>query len=88
MNTRTQQDTVHFDYPFRLPEFDQPQPAGDYLVDYDEEKTGGFSWQVWHRVGAFIHIPAVTVKCSTRQMVPINSKVLAATLKMDQNDHD
>ena len=28
---------------FRLPGFDEPQPAGDYRVDHDEEAIEGIS---------------------------------------------
>ena len=57
MASRTTQTVVHFSSAFRLPGFDEPQPAGDYRVDHDEESIEGISRLAWRRVGAFIHLP-------------------------------
>ena len=38
MTTRTTQKVVRFLSAFSLPGFDAPQPAGEYLVDHDEEQ--------------------------------------------------
>lgn len=84
MTSRTIQTLVHFSAPFRLPDFDTLQPAGDYLVDHDEEAIEGASWLAWRRVGAFIHLPAISANGSTRQMVPINPADLDAALEKDK----
>lgn len=84
MTSRTTQTVVHFSAPFRLPDFDTPQPAGDYRVDHDEEAVEGASWLAWRRVGAFIHLPAISATGSTQQMVPINPADLDAALAKDK----
>lgn len=84
MTARTTQTTVAFSSPFLLPGFDQPQPAGDYLVDHDEEAIEGPSHIAWLRVAAFIHLPAVGVRSTTRRMVPITPGDLDAALEKDR----
>lgn len=84
MTNRTEQTTVHFSRPFALPGFDEPQAAGDYLVDHDEEQIEGVSWLAWRRVATFIHLPATRSQGSLRQMVPITSADLDAALEKDR----
>jgi len=84
MASRTTMTVVHFSAPFRLPDFDTVQPAGNYRVDHDEEAIEGASWLAWRRVGAFIHLPAISAAGSTQQMVPINPADLDAALAKDK----
>lgn len=83
MTTRTTQTTVRFSAAFDLPEFDQPQPAGDYRVDFDEEQIEGISRIAWRRINTFIHLPAITNQGLMRQMVPIRPIDLDAALQKD-----
>jgi hypothetical protein len=83
MTTRTTQTIVRFSSPFLLPGFDAKQPAGDYRVDQDEEAIEGLSRIAWRRVGAFVHLPGISVKGSTRQMVAINPADLDTMLEKD-----
>lgn len=83
MTSRTKQTTVHFSRPFALPGFDEPQPAGDYLVDHDEEQIEGISWLAWRQVATFIHLPATKSQSATRQMVPVTPADLDAALEKD-----
>ena len=84
MANRTTQIVVHFSAPFRLPDFDTLQPAGDYRVDYDQQAIEGTSWLGWRHVGAFIHLPGIGMRGPTQQMVPINSADLDAALEKDK----
>ncbi|MFU0507482.1 hypothetical protein [Pseudaminobacter sp. NGMCC 1.201702] len=84
MTTRTTQTVARFSSPFLLPGFDAPQPAGDYRIDQDEELIEVFSRLAWRRVGAFIHLPAISATGSTQQMVPINPADLDAALEKDK----
>jgi len=84
MTTRTIQSVAQFSSPFMLPGFDAPQPAGDYRVDRDEELIEGASWLAWRRVNTFIHLPAISAKRSTQQMVPIDQADLDAALAKDK----
>lgn len=83
MTTRTTRTVVRFSSAFLLPSVDAKQPAGNYRVDEDEELIEGVSRLAWRRVGAFIHLPAISVKGSTRQMVAINPADLDAILEKD-----
>ena len=75
MTTRTTQTVVRFSSAFLLPGFDAPQPAGEYLVDQDEESIDGLSRLAWRRVAAFIHLPGIAMRVPTQQMVPILSLI-------------
>jgi hypothetical protein len=43
MTIRTTRTTVSFSQPFKLKDLDDIQPAGDYLLDTDEELIEGLS---------------------------------------------
>jgi hypothetical protein len=84
MTTRTTQSTVRFSSAVQLPGLDEPLPAGDYLVDQDEETIDDLSRIVWRRTGAFLHIPAIGSGSLTRQMLPIAPADLEAALEKDR----
>jgi len=84
MTTRTTPSVVRFNSAFVLPGFDAPQPPGEYRVDLDEESLEGPSRTAWRRVATFIHLPAISAKGSTQQMVPIEAASLEAALVEDR----
>jgi hypothetical protein len=84
MTTRTTRTVVRFSSEFLLPGFETPFPAGEYLVDQDEEPIEGLSRLAWRRVTAFVHLPAIAAQVSTRQIVPVNPPDLDAALEKDQ----
>lgn len=84
MTTRTTQTTVRFSSAVLLPGLDVPLPAGDYLVDHDEESIDDLSRVAWRRTGAFIHIPAIGTPSLTRQMLPITPADLDSALEKDR----
>ncbi len=84
MTTRTTQSTVRFSSAVLLPGMDEPLPAGDYLVDHDEESLDDLSRIAWRRTGAFIHFPAIGSGSLTRQMLPITPADLDAALEKDR----
>ena len=84
MTSRTTQTVVRFSSPFLLHGFDVPEPAGDYRVDHDEESIEVASRVAWRRVAAFIHLPAIGVQGSSRQMVPISPADIEAALLKDK----
>ena len=90
MTVRTKQSVVSFSSAFVLPGFDEPQPAGAYQVDYDEQLMEGLSWLGWQRVGAFIHLPAIGQVSPVHQMVPVEPPDLDAAIEMDRatGQHD
>lgn len=85
MANRTTQTTVHFSSSFLLPNFDGPQPAGDYRVDQDEESIDGAAWLAWRRVASFIHLPAIGSPRSRQELVPVIPADLDAALERDRN---
>ncbi len=84
MTTRTTRSTVRFSSPVQLPGLDGPLPAGDYLVDHDEETIDDLSRIAWRRTGAFIHLPAIGSGSLTRQMLPIAPADLEAAIEKDR----
>lgn len=84
VTTRTTPTIVRFNAAFMLPGFDAPQPAGEYRVDLDEEPLEGASRTAWRRVATFIHLPAISAKGSTQQLVPIEPASLEAALDKDR----
>ena len=84
MTSRTTPTIIRFNAPFMLPGFDAPQPAGEYRVDLDEESLEGASRIAWRRVATFIHLPAISVKGPTQQMVQIEPALLEAALDKDR----
>jgi hypothetical protein len=83
MISRTAQMVVRFQSAFSLPGFDLPQPPGEYRIDHDEELIEIASRLAWRRVATFIHLPAISAKGSTQQMVPIIPADLDAALEKD-----
>ena len=83
MANRTTQTIVHFVHAFLLPGFTKPLMAGDYRIDHDEESIEGLSRLAWHRIGSFIHLPAIGVQSATHQMVSIDPSDLNAAFAND-----
>lgn len=83
MEMRTRRSTVRFSSEFRLYGFDEPQPPGEYRVEYDEEEIEGATFLAFRRVATFIYLPAVAAGQSTRQMVSIDPADLEAALAKD-----
>ena len=84
MDNRTTQKVVRFLSAFSLPGIDTPKPPGEYLVEHDEEPIESGSSPAWRRVAAFIHLPAISIRATTQQMVPIDPTFLEAALEQDQ----
>jgi len=81
---RTTRKIIRFKSAFCLPGFAAPQPPGEYLVDYDEEPIEVANHMAWRRVATFIHLPTISAKGATQQMVPIDQTFLEAALEQDQ----
>lgn len=84
MANRTTQKVVRFLSAFSLPGFEAPQPPGEYLVERDEEPIEVASHLAWRGVATFIHLPAISTRGATQQMVPIDPALLEAALEQDQ----
>jgi hypothetical protein len=57
---RTTRQTLHFSRPFRIEGIEEALPAGDYLVETDEELLEGLSFPAYRRVAAFLRLLPAT----------------------------
>ncbi|MBK3777294.1 hypothetical protein JJL56_31250 [Azospirillum sp. YIM DDC1] len=72
MLTRTSRRTVTFSHPFVLEGIDGVQPAGDYIVETDEELVDGLSFPAYRRVATVILLPARAGGTTLAQAVTVN----------------
>jgi hypothetical protein len=56
MTTRTSRATVTFQRSFMLTGMKEEQPAGDYVVETDEELLDGVSFPAYRRVKVLLHL--------------------------------
>lgn len=56
MTTRTSSKTVTFERPFVLNNFPELLPAGDYIVDTEEEELDSVLFQGWRRVSTTMRV--------------------------------
>lgn len=56
MPLRTTSKTVTFQRPFLIGGFDQPQAAGTYRVDTEEEQIDAVSHPAWKRIATVIEL--------------------------------
>ena len=66
MSKRARKTTVTFRHPFVLRGFQEPFPAGDHVVETDEEAIEGVSFLAYQRVLTLLHVrgkngPGMTV---------------------------
>ena len=79
MAIRTTRSKATFQAPFVLAELDDPQPAGTYDVETDEEIVEGNSRTVYVRVATLLHLD----NGWTTRIVTIDPAGLAAALAND-----
>jgi hypothetical protein len=56
MTTRTTSKTVTFERPFVLDDFPELLPAGDYIVDTEEEQLDSMQFEGWRRVATTMRV--------------------------------
>ena len=79
MTTRTTERTVTFNKSFKLSNFDETIPAGEYRVVTDEEMIAEVSFPVWRRVATTIYLR----KGGTTQVLTIDPRELELLLSRD-----
>jgi hypothetical protein len=84
MTIRTTRTTVSFSQPFKLKDLDDIQPAGDYLLDTDEELIEGLSRLAYRRVATSLHLPSTSRPQSRTELVYVNPAELDAVLEKDR----
>lgn len=58
MKIRTTYRTLSFAHPFQLKDMDVPRPAGDYIVETDEERLQDLSFTAYRRVATRLLLPS------------------------------
>jgi molybdopterin-guanine dinucleotide biosynthesis protein len=84
MTIRTTRTTVSFSQPFKLKDLDDIQPAGDYILDTDEELIEGLSRLAYRRIATLLHLPSTSRPQSHTEVVSVNPAELAAALESDR----
>lgn len=84
MTLRTSTRIVTFARPFELAGFDEPQPAGSYSVETDEELVEGLSFPAHRRIATLMRLPALSGISGTVHTVPIDPAELEQALQRDR----
>jgi hypothetical protein len=84
MTTRTRRKLVTFAQPFFLRAIDALVPAGAYNVDTDEELIDGLSFLAYRRTATWIHLPSVTTKSGSSQMILVQPSELETGYELYQ----
>ncbi len=79
MTTRMTSETVSFTRPFILAGFEHDQPAGDYVVDTEEELVDDLSFPVWRRVATVMRV----TRLGATEHVTIDPDALREALARD-----
>jgi hypothetical protein len=81
---RSTRRIVTFTSSFALRSLEGEQPAGDYLVETDEELIEGISRLAYRRLATHLHLPSRSQSPDTQQMIAIDPVELEAALLRDQ----
>lgn len=83
MAIRTTMTTVTFKKPFSLGALNDPQPAGRYTVETDEERLEGLSFTAYRRVRTLIHIPSRAGRRAISEILVVDPSELEFALELD-----
>jgi hypothetical protein len=75
---------VTFPQPFLLRAIDVVVPAGAYNVDTDEELIDGLSFLAYRRTATWIHVPSITTKSGSSQMILVQPSELEGGYELHQ----
>ncbi len=75
---------ITFGHPFRVAGLDEPQPAGTYTVEIEEELLQALSFTAWRRVYTVMRLPRKPDGPMVDQVVTIDPEALEASLSLDQ----
>ncbi|EYD71498.1 hypothetical protein Rumeso_04899 [Rubellimicrobium mesophilum DSM 19309] len=88
MDPRTTRRTVTFVHPFRIADYEDELPAGDYQVVMDEELLEGRSFEAYRRTGTYLLVGSQAGGRGTAEMRPIDPRDLEAALVRDRAPRD
>ena len=83
MIERTTKAIVAFARPFVLDGFDQELPAGNYVVETNEELIQGLSFPAYRRVSTTLYVDALPGHPAQKQAWVIAPKALDTALAQD-----
>lgn len=84
MSVRTSRATVTFAHPFTIANLDEVQPAGDYLVETDEERMEAVSFLAYRRIRTIFHLHAKSGDPSMTRQMAVEPDDLDAALRRDR----
>ena len=87
MTIRTTRTTISFSQQFKLRDVDDIQPAGDYLLDTDEELIEGVSRLAYRRVATvatLLHLPSTSRPQGRTEVLSVSPAELDAALERDR----
>jgi hypothetical protein len=84
LTIRTDRTTVSFMNPFSLKELEGVQPAGDYLVETDNEVIEGLSRLAYRRIATLLTIPRISASQRLSERVSVDQTDLDAALMKDR----
>jgi len=84
MTVRTPRTTISFSQPFKLRDLDDIQPAGDYLLDTDEELIESLSRLAYRRVATLLHLPSTSRPQGRTEVLSVSPAELDAALEKDR----
>jgi len=83
MTTRTSKETVTFKNPFFIGKLNEEQPAGNYIVETDEELIPGVSFVAWRRILTLIRLHPKPGQLGTIRTLKIDPDELASAKVLD-----
>jgi hypothetical protein len=83
MTLRTTRTFVTFNRPFWLDKVGEPQPAGTYVVQTDEEQIEGLSFVAYRRVATTISLPLKAAPKGSCPIINIKPADLESALMRD-----
>src|ERR1700730_17954459 len=86
MTVHTNRTTISFSQPFKLRDVDDIQPAGDYLLDTDEELIEGLSRLAYRRVAASLHLSSTSRPQSGTELVSVNAPCTESAMRPESRD--
>jgi len=86
VTTRTNTKTVTFAKPFTIGGSDKEFPAGDYVVETDEDLIEGLSFPVYRRMSSRLYSPPDSARPGTSSTLFVESSELELALARDKKN--
>ena len=80
---RTSDSIVKFTRPFVIDGFEQELPAGDYVIETEEELIEGLSFPAYRRVSTTLHVDKIPGRPGQKESWQIVPEALEAALVRD-----